>query len=200
MRKRNFTSGRKFSTTTSERFTSSRKISTPFGFLRSSVMLRLLRCRFWKSGPSRGPPMPPSSSGISILITSAPQSASWRTQVGPARTRVKSSTLKRASAWLAGGRDIGDSVERLIGGQLHLHKSCDRRHLGGVDGEHGAVAHRVDLERRRGHFEPQRPARRRDHIVPELAQVGALDDRDGNLRGGAVGAGATKLHALRPHR
>src|SRR6056297_2416944 len=30
-------------------------------------------------------------------MTSAPQSASWRTQVGPARTRVMSRTLKRES-------------------------------------------------------------------------------------------------------
>src|SRR5262249_50659235 len=62
--------------------------------------------------------MPPSSSGISILITSAPQSASWRTQVGPAGRRVKSSTWRRASAGLGGGRDIADSVGRLIGGAV----------------------------------------------------------------------------------
>ena len=35
-------------------------------------------------------------SGDSILMTSAPQSASCRTAVGPARTRVRSMTLKRA--------------------------------------------------------------------------------------------------------
>src|ERR1700741_1733149 len=103
--------------------------------------------------------MPPSSSGISILITSAPQSASWRTQVGPARTRVRSSTLKRASAWLAGGRDIGDSVGGLIGRQLHLHKSCDRRHLRRVEREHGGIAYRVDLERRRRDLETERAGR-----------------------------------------
>src|ERR1700736_6861548 len=97
--------------------------------------------------------MPPSSSGISILITSAPQSASWRTQVGPPRTRVKSSTLKRASAWLAGGRDIGDSVGRLIGGRPDLHKSCNRRHLGGVEGEHGGFAHPINNERRGRHLQ-----------------------------------------------
>src|ERR1700756_3680319 len=102
--------------------------------------------------------MPPSSSGISILITSAPQSASWRTQGGPARTRVRSSTLKRASAWLAGGRDITGSVGLTAGGTGLLYRislrvswpSRDRRHLVGVDGEHGLIAHGVDLERRRG--------------------------------------------------
>src|SRR3990172_6587196 len=31
-------------------------------------------------------------------MTLAPQSASWRTQVGPARTRVRSSTVRSASA------------------------------------------------------------------------------------------------------
>ena len=49
-------------------------------------MPRLLRCTFWKSLSWRGPPIPsPSSSaaGISILTTWAPQSASWRTAVGP---------------------------------------------------------------------------------------------------------------------
>src|ERR1700733_15696186 len=50
---------------------------------------------FWKSGPWRSPPNPPSPLGSSILTTSAPQSASWRTQVGPARTRERSITLKR---------------------------------------------------------------------------------------------------------
>ena len=33
--------------------------------------------------------------GVSSLMTSAPQSANWRTAVGPARTRVKSNTRKR---------------------------------------------------------------------------------------------------------
>jgi hypothetical protein len=39
-------------------------------------------------------------------MTLAPQSASWRTQVGPDRTRVKSSTVKRASAFEARGKGI----------------------------------------------------------------------------------------------
>src|SRR5580658_1127586 len=41
--------------------------------------------------------MPESPSGDSIFSTSAPQSDSMRTQVGPARTRDRSSTLNRAS-------------------------------------------------------------------------------------------------------
>jgi hypothetical protein len=39
-------------------------------------------------------------------MTLAPQSASWRTQVGPDRTRVKSSTVKRARAFEARGKGI----------------------------------------------------------------------------------------------
>src|ERR1700688_3612469 len=39
-------------------------------------------------------------------MTLAPQSASWRTQVGPERTRVKSSTVKRDSAFEARGKGI----------------------------------------------------------------------------------------------
>ncbi len=72
-------------------------------------MLRLLRCRFWKSDPSRGPPMPSPASGSggnSILMTLAPQSASWRTQVGPERTRVRSRTVNRSSAREALGNGI----------------------------------------------------------------------------------------------
>src|SRR5687767_4684303 len=42
-------------------------------------------------------PSPPRPPGISILTASAPQSTSWRTHVGPARARVRSSTLNRAS-------------------------------------------------------------------------------------------------------
>src|ERR1700733_10418637 len=83
------------------------KAASPSGDFRLSVMLRLLRCRFWKSGPSRGPPIGSSMpGGVSILMTLAPQSASWRTQVGPDRTRVRSSTVKRARALEARGKGI----------------------------------------------------------------------------------------------
>src|SRR6516165_6246193 len=101
MPSRRFTSGRKFSTTTSALRTMRLKAASASGCLRLSVMLRLLRWRFWKSGPSRGPPSgsaPPGSVGSSILMTLAPQSASSRTQVGPARTRVRSRTVNRSSA------------------------------------------------------------------------------------------------------
>src|SRR4051794_25509009 len=55
-------------------------------------------------------PSPPfSSGGISILMTLAPQSASWRTQVGPDRTRVRSSTVNRARALDALGIGIGNT-------------------------------------------------------------------------------------------
>jgi hypothetical protein len=45
----------------------------------------------------------------SILMTLAPQSASWRTQVGPERTRVRSSTVKRERACEARGNGIWNS-------------------------------------------------------------------------------------------
>src|SRR5262249_49747602 len=106
-----FTSGRKFSTTTSAFFTMRLKAFTASGDFRLSVMLRLLRWRFWKSEPSRGPPSASpalGSGGNSILMTLAPQSASWRTQVGPERTRVRSSTVNRSSAVEAIGlEDLG---------------------------------------------------------------------------------------------
>src|SRR5690348_15693032 len=81
----------------------------PCGDFRSSVMLRLLRCRFWKSAFSRGPPGPSPFSrcgGVSILMTLAPQSASWRTQVGPDLTRVRSRTVNRERAVEALGNGI----------------------------------------------------------------------------------------------
>src|SRR6266403_4587237 len=110
-----FTSGRKFSTTTSA--FSARRLNTsrPLGSLRLSVIARLLRCKFWKSEPWRGPPgcSPPASSrSASILTTLAPQSANCRTQVGPARTRVRSSTVKRDRACEARGKGIQGAPER----------------------------------------------------------------------------------------
>src|SRR5712692_4609535 len=84
---------------TSASFASFLKIATPSGSRRLRVRLPLLRCRFWKSKPWRLPPMPSPvrPPGISILIAWAPQSTSCRTHVGPARARVRSSTVKRAS-------------------------------------------------------------------------------------------------------
>src|SRR5262249_41779689 len=75
---------------------------------------------FWKSGPCRGPPSPsPGEGGASILITRAPQSASWRTAVGPARTRVRSSTVKRASGGCGSG--IGVALRKHVRRGLRRH-------------------------------------------------------------------------------
>src|SRR5690349_13945668 len=104
-----FTSGRKFSTTTSALAARRLNTASPRSSFRFSVMARLLRCKFWKSDPRRGPPgcSPPESSvSASILTTLAPQSASCRTQVGPDRTRVRSSTVKRDRASEACGKGI----------------------------------------------------------------------------------------------
>src|SRR5580692_3194305 len=84
-----------FSTTTSARSASLRKAAWPFSDFRSRLMKRLLRCRFWKSNPSRAITSRPSPGG-STAITSAPQSARCRTQVGPARARVRSKTRSPA--------------------------------------------------------------------------------------------------------
>src|SRR5258707_13598673 len=106
------------------------KIATPSLSFRLSVIERLLRCRFWKSGPWRGPPMVSLSTlgGVSILITSAPKSASWRTQVGPARTRERSRTRKRASAVEAGKGGLGKGG--VGGGGVPLHKRYGRETKG----------------------------------------------------------------------
>src|SRR3954469_19845299 len=61
------------------------------------------------------------ATGGSIITASAPQSASWRTAVGPARARVRSSTLMPASgsgsamAPTFSGRGVED-LGRLEGG------------------------------------------------------------------------------------
>src|SRR5262249_15536992 len=65
-------------------------------------MDRLLRCRFWKSNPSRAKS---SSFLFSTLMTLAPISASCRTAVGPERARVRSMTVYGSS-----GRLISASV------------------------------------------------------------------------------------------
>src|SRR5580700_92069 len=49
--------------------------------------------------------------GASILITSAPKSARMRQQVGPARTRVRSSTRRCDSARDAIGRVMASSAQ-----------------------------------------------------------------------------------------
>src|SRR6266851_6764791 len=91
---------------TSARSASLKKIARPSSLFRFNVIARLLRCRFWKSGPSRRLPVASTSSPEgSILITSAPQSASWRTAVGPARCAVRSTT--RRSFKGSGGVVIG---------------------------------------------------------------------------------------------
>src|SRR6202012_3143797 len=94
------------------------------GSFRLSEIARLLRCKFWKSAPWRGPSCSPpaSSSSASILMTLAPQSASCRTQVGPARTRVRSSTVKRDKACEARGKVI---LEPLTGIGKSFHKIAD---------------------------------------------------------------------------
>src|SRR4051812_8106300 len=59
-------------------------------------------------------------SGIWTWITSAPQSASWRAQVGPARTCVRSMTRKRARAceagrWgMSGAQVLVEEIERAL--------------------------------------------------------------------------------------
>src|SRR2546425_12992128 len=94
---------RKFSMRTSARATSRRKTSTPSGALRPSAMSRLLRLmtRYAADAPSLwgghvrdSSPAPVSS----ILMTSAPRSASNMAQKGPARTRERSSTRTPSSA------------------------------------------------------------------------------------------------------
>src|SRR5262252_4002337 len=97
-------------------------MSRPSVLLRLRVMARLLRCRFWKSKPWRLPPTtsPWAEPGGSILITAAPQSASWRTAVGPARCAVRSSTVRSASGMLVMVIPFSMRCERGASGERSL--------------------------------------------------------------------------------
>src|SRR5213594_4723883 len=94
---RSRTPGRKFSRTTSQCVTSRRTMSCPFGRCRSSVMsflLRLSTANQYVQPSAVGPRRRRSSPrpGISVLITSAPNSAISAPQNGPATTWASSST------------------------------------------------------------------------------------------------------------
>src|SRR5476651_462794 len=111
-------------------------------------MARLLRCRFWKSEPSRLPASSsasPSPGGGSTRITSAPQSASVRTQDGPARARVRSITLNRDS----GRRDACDDgvVLPVVSTGLCMLIVLDRNDVRRVDFEPDFLADGKDVER-----------------------------------------------------
>ena len=96
-----------FSTSTSAVLTSARKAAWASGSFRSSAMHRLLRCRLTKSNPSRAPPKPSLLPGGSTRMMSAPQSARWRTHVGPARASVRSSTRRPVSGSGSTGGSFG---------------------------------------------------------------------------------------------
>ena len=124
--------GRKLSTSTSARATSSRASATPSGSARSSatralpaveaevVGRALLDVRAAPSGACRR-----RCSGRSILTTSAPRSASVIVASGPARTREKSATIRPSrgpGATTAGQRTLG-ALTTLVVSDLHLGSS-----------------------------------------------------------------------------
>src|SRR6201992_1881189 len=179
------TPGRMFSITTSACSASRSRISRPSSLFRLSVMARLLRCRFWKSEPSRRPTssfISPSVGGGSTRITSAPQSASVRTQDGPARARVRSITLKRDSgsrgAWagalaLAGASTgLCMAVVLMVGLVVIL----DRNDVRGVDPEPDFLAEVEHVERGCADTQFQAAGLGLEPVVPGLAEEGAFDD------------------------
>src|SRR3954471_20137286 len=148
---RSITPGPKFSTTTSERSTSLRKISLPSSDFMLRVRLRLLQLSIVKysestSGRSRSwervtSPLP----GCSILMTSAPIQASSWVQTGPACTCVMSMTRtpSRALATILGPPLL---VHRLVHGprreRVRVHPHVDQRRLAALA---GALDGRPDL-------------------------------------------------------
>src|SRR2546422_3449626 len=127
----------KFSVTTSERFTSSLKSSTPFGVFSSSVIASLFRSRYCAAGTRSSTPlrlrlMPSDTrsrprSRDSTLITRAPRSASSIVQKGMAMTCPRSSTVMSLSACstvygLAGPRSRGDGGSAIAPRHLRAHQ------------------------------------------------------------------------------
>src|SRR5262245_26063558 len=99
---------RKFSTTTSLFAASRRRMSSPSGGLRFSVidcLLRLTDMKYVASPPTKGGQRRVSSPfpGSSTLMISAPMSPRIIEQNGPASTRVRSSTRTPVSGLLARG-------------------------------------------------------------------------------------------------
>src|SRR6266567_6726554 len=162
------------------------KMATPSGARRLSVIPRLLRCRFWKSKPWRLPPMPSPvrPPGISILIARAPQSTSWRTHVGPARARVRSSTEKRARGRAALLAMVAAHDSARLGAGQTADRRRRARKLGSffhiLWARHGRP--HKDAAPQRVHHALQLLARRRrgdgsTHSLPRLVALTSRSDR-----------------------
>src|SRR3954464_11004148 len=148
------TPGPKFSTTTSERSTSLRKISLPSSDFMLRVSDRLLQLSIVKysestSGRSRSwvrvtSPRP----GCSILMTSAPIHARSCVQTGPACTCVMSRTRTPSRALATVIERPPLLVHRLVHGpgreRVRVHPHVDQRRLAALA---GALDRRPDLAR-----------------------------------------------------
>src|SRR4051812_24271835 len=151
---RSMTPGPKFSTTTSERSTSLRKISLPSSDFMLRVSDRLLQFSIVKysestSGRSRSwervtSPRP----GCSILMTSAPIQASSCVQTGPACTCVMSTTRTPSRAFATVIERPPLLVHRLVHGprreRVRVHPHVDQRRLATLA---GALDRRSDVLR-----------------------------------------------------
>src|SRR5437763_5987566 len=185
MPRRFFTSGRKFSTTTSARATSFWRSSRPRGCFRSSVSARLVRWRFRKSKPS-AVESPSISSRASTLMTLAPMSARRRTAVGPERARVRSTTVRCSS-----GRGIDGPPESLPGKirledgeRLRPARQLRRHGIADLLADQGA--------RERGQDRAAAAGRvglvGADHLVADFL-AGLVPEQDGGSEGDAVAGG-----------
>src|SRR5919202_2376486 len=154
--RRSITPGPKFSTRTSERSTSLRKISLPSSDFMLRVRLRLLQLSIVKysestSGRSRSwlrvtSPRP----GCSILMTSAPIHARSCVQTGPAWTCVMSRTRTPSRAFATVIEAPSLRLHRLVHGARRergrLHPHVDQRRLAALA---RALERRPDLARLR---------------------------------------------------
>src|SRR6185503_1040842 len=117
-------------------------------------------------------------SGICTWITSAPQSASWRAAVGPARTWVRSRTRKRDKAGEAGMWGMTDSLLKL--GLLVQSLPCapQGRHEQPRDGDREQHHdHRAHEEK--GPVLVEEQQRLLERLLDHLAQDQPHDERSG---------------------
>ena len=126
------TPGRKFSTSTSARSSSLASTALPSSLRRSNTTERLLRLTLakYQERPFITSPWPRTVSpcGVSILMTSAPRSASSMLENGPDSTRVRSTTRMPVRGWTF--MEPGLSSSRSCGGRSrlrHRHSSERRR-------------------------------------------------------------------------
>src|SRR5580704_4049745 len=186
--------GRKFSSTTSARASSRRRMSCPSGAFMFRVRLFLFRLtdrKYVASPPTKGgqPRVSSPLPGSSILMTSAPMSPSDIAQKGPASTRVRSTTRTPWSGGRAGRRAAG-GLEWAFGIALRERALLVATGPPVPDTFHDALADRGDALATRAGATPEQARPVGDPHVREVEHGIHRLDRDMRADLDALGGGA----------